>query len=128
MLVLTVEPAKAPEVKDIPNNLREMQALVGGRIQAIYPFPEENVALICNEEGWLLGLPGNRALRDSHGMVRSIIWGTFFLCGAPVDSENFVSLTPEQVSRFERMFHTPEAVVRSNGRIICVPVETEIRT
>ncbi len=127
MLVLKVEPAKAPEVKEIPDDLKEMQALVGGRIQAIYPFPED-VALVCNEEGWLLGLPGNRGLRDSHGKVCNIIWGTFFLCGAPVDSENFVSLTPEQISRFERMFHTPEAVVGLNGRIICVPVETESHT
>ncbi len=127
MLVLTVEPAKVPEVKEIPDDLKEMQALVGGRIQAIYPFPED-VALICNEEGWLLGLPGNRGLRDSRGKVHNIIWGTFFLCGAPVDSENFVSLTPEQISRFERMFHTPEAFASLNGRIICVPVGTEGHT
>ncbi len=38
-----------------------LQAAVGGDIQAVYPY-EDPVALICNEEGKLMGLPLNRAL------------------------------------------------------------------
>ena len=33
-----------------------MQAIVGGQIQALYPW-EDSVALICNDEGKLLRLP-----------------------------------------------------------------------
>ena len=63
MRILIVEPEQAPEVADITGSLPEMQQIVGGLIQAVYPFPER-VALICNEEGKMLGLPRNRGLRD----------------------------------------------------------------
>lgn len=59
--VLVVEPGKQPKLRTIPHTLYAMQALVGGPIQAVYPF-EEPVALICNEEGKLEGLPPNRGL------------------------------------------------------------------
>ena len=119
MLILVVEPGKVPKTKDISGDLKEMQSIVGGYIQVIYPSPV--IALVCNEEGWLRGLPGNRALRDESGEVHNIIWGTFFLCGAPADGEDFVGLTLEQVEQLEERFHTPEAFVGSNGHILCVP-------
>lgn len=43
--VLAVEPGKQPKIQTIPHTLQAMQALVGGSIQAVYPF-EEPVALI----------------------------------------------------------------------------------
>jgi len=119
MLILVVEPGKVPESRNISSTLKEMQSIVGGYIQAIYPFP--GIALICNEEGWLRSLSGNRGLRDKDGELSNIIWGTFFLCGAPADGEDFIGLTPEQAEQLEDQFHTPEAFVGSNGRIICVP-------
>ena len=97
MKILIVEPRKAPYEKEIAGDLKSMQAVVGGYIQAIYPFADEELALICNEEGKLIGLPFNRALRDQEGSVYDIVAGTFFLCRAPADSESFASLTGEQV-------------------------------
>ena len=49
MNVLVVEPGYAPYEKEI-NGLQEMQEVVGGLIQAIYPF-QEPVAVVCNDEG-----------------------------------------------------------------------------
>lgn len=121
MLILVVEPEKVPESRDISGGLEEMQAIVGGYIQAIYPFP--GVALICNEAGWLRSFPGNRCLRDNNGEVHDIIWGTFFLCGISEDGGDFVGLTPEQAEQLEKRFHTPEAFYGSNGRILCIPVK-----
>ena len=121
MLILVVEPEKVPKPRDISGDLDEMQAIVGGYIQAIYPLP--GIALICNEEGWLRGLPGNRGLRDKNGEVHNIIWGTFFLCGISEDGEDFVGLTPEQAEELEIQFHTPEAFYGSNGHILCVPLK-----
>ena len=122
MNVLMIEPGKAPYVTDIGNDLHSMQQAVGGYIQAVYPY-EEAVVLICNEEGKLLGLPLNRALRDENGEIYDAIAGTFFICGAPADSENFASLTDEQVDYWLKRFAKPEFFVRVNGQIICVPVE-----
>ena len=50
MQVVIVEPEKKPVVQNIDNTLTSVQQLVGGTIQAVYPF-EEPVALICNDEG-----------------------------------------------------------------------------
>ena len=79
MKIIVVEPQKKPVVREIDSGLESMQKVVGGSIEAVYPF-EEPVALICNDEGKLLNLPLNRALRDENGTVYDIISGTFFLC------------------------------------------------
>ena len=98
MNVLMIEPGALPRQAEIQDNLSAMQQAVGGPIQAIYPFSEP-VALICHEEGKLIGLPLNRALQDEEGEIYDIIAGPFFLCGAPPDSENFTSLTPNTTSK-----------------------------
>lgn len=123
MFILVVEPGKAPVTREIDGSLREMQKIVGGKIEAVYPFAAGEIALVCNEEGLLLGLPPNRGLRDENGNLYDIVCGTFFLCGAPSDTETFSSLTPEQIARLERQFHTPEIFVGMGGRIVCLPME-----
>lgn len=59
MQILVVEPGKAPVITEIDGNLQEMQKIVGGSIQAIYPFSSEKAAMICNDNGKVLGLPMN---------------------------------------------------------------------
>ncbi|MBS5134450.1 MAG: DUF3846 domain-containing protein [Oscillospiraceae bacterium] len=122
LLVLVVEPLRAPYSRELPDTLEDMQKLVGGTIQAIYPF-EEPVALICNDEGKLLGLPPNRALRDENGVLYDIVCGTFFLCAAPPDSDSFESLTEEQLAQYEKRFRIPEVFLRLNGQLLCLPGE-----
>ena len=73
MRVLVVEPERRPEVKEIDDSLKEMQGIVGGYIQSIYPF-EEPVALVCNDEGKLMDLPANRGLRDENGLDYTILY------------------------------------------------------
>ena len=63
MTVLKIMPGRKPEKITIPHTLDAMQYLVCGSIQAIYPY-EDNVALVCNEEGKLLGMEPNRAVYD----------------------------------------------------------------
>ena len=67
MQVIVVEPKKKPMVQDIGSDLESMQKIVGGSIEAIYPF-EEPVALICNEEGKPLLLPSGKRC----GMTREM--------------------------------------------------------
>ena len=67
MKVLIVEPLKTPYEREIGNDLKSMQEVVGGYIEAIYPFEDEEIALICNEEGKLNGLPLNHVLKDEEG-------------------------------------------------------------
>lgn len=107
MNILLIEPGKPPRPTEIPQTLSAMQHLVGGYIQVLYPF-DDPVALVCNEEGKLKGLPLNRALRDEAGTIYDIISGPFFLCGAPLDSEDFADLTDEQLKRYYEQFRLVE--------------------
>ena len=108
MKILVVELGQTPRTVEIGGTLREMQDMVGGLIQAVYPFAEP-VALVCNDEGKLLGLPLNRVLRlPETGEIYDVIAGTFFLCGAPPDSDRFVGLTEDQLSRYAQRFRVPE--------------------
>ena len=120
MQVVVVEPKKKPTAQDIGSDLESMQKIVGGSIEAVYPFADP-VALICNEEGKLLGLPLNRALRDDEGNVYDIISGTFFLCAAPPDSNHFAGLTDQQVKTYMEWFAMPEMFLNVGGNLFVLP-------
>lgn len=123
MRVLMVEPMKNAYVKEIDGSLKSMQELVKGTIQAIYPF-EDRVALVCNDDGKLLGMQPNRDLPES----QDIIVGPFFICG--LGKEDFVSLTDEQVEQYMKRFRDPEVIMATQDGILVikVPDETEERT
>ena len=125
MRVLIVESGKAPYAKDIDPSLHSMQEVVEGLVQTVYPF-EEPVALICNEEGKLLNLPLNRALRGPcSGQIYDVVAGTFFLCATPPDSQNFESLTEEQIRRYSEVYAVPEVFCYSHGRLLVFQREEE---
>ncbi len=112
MRVLVIEPLKEPYEATIDGKLESMQKLVGGLIEAIYPFEDDHVALICNEEGKLLGFPLNRALRDESGEIYDIVSGTFLLCSAPPTSANFESLSEEQIQKYIKKYKNIEIYLR----------------
>ena len=120
MQVVVVEPKKKPMVQDISPDLKSMQKIVSGLIEAVYPF-DEPVALICNEEGKLLNLPLNRALQDDAGNVYDIISGTFFLCAAPQNSDHFAGLTDQQVKTYMKRFAMPEMFLNVGGDLFVLP-------
>lgn len=107
MNVLVVEPGYMPYEKEI-NGLHEMQAVVGGYIEAIYPY-EEQAAIVCNEEGLINGLPFNRSVEGGYGGV----FGTFFVCG--LGEESFDSLSPEQMKHFKEKFKHAEILLGVKG-------------
>ena len=61
--VVLLEPGREARVTEINSSLPGLQRAVDGRIEAV-GLPGEDAVLICNEEGKLLGLPLNRALRE----------------------------------------------------------------
>lgn len=115
MRILFVEPNAEPRAVEIDGSLASMQSLVGGLIQVVYPF-EDRVALICNDEGKLIGLPQNRPLKHSEtGEIYDIVCGPFFLCSAPTDSENFESLPDDLIEKYSKVFALPKFVCTSCG-------------
>ena len=118
---------RPPRIVTIPNELKAMQNLVDGYIEEYYPF-DDNAVIICNEEGKLNGLRLNRAIysaRDDNGekQIKEIIAGSFFICAAPVDSENYQSLSEEQLEKYSEMFKNPERFYRQGNDIKVYPIE-----
>ena len=105
MKILVIEAGKHPYEKEIKGGLKEMQEIVGGMIQAVYPFPEK-IGLVCNDEGLILGLPFNREIEEDYG-----IFGTFFICG--LGSGSFVSLPEKLIETYNHRFHSPQIYTAS---------------
>ena len=95
MKVLVIEPMRVPEVKEIENSLKAIQQIVKGYIEVVYPY-QDRVAIVCNEEGKLLGMTPNREIGHD------IICGTFMIVG--LKQSDFCSLTQKQIDRYTKEF------------------------
>ena len=102
MQVVYVEPHRKPFVSEIEHTLDAEQKAVGGLIELVYN--EDGTAIICNEEGKLIGLDGNRRISDGS----SIIAGSFFVVGLTED--DFCSLTDEEAQKYMERFFEPEEI------------------
>ncbi len=89
MKVLMIEPGKAPYEAELDGSLKSMQEAVGGGIEGYYPYAEP-VAIVCNDEGKINGLPLNRAIYNQDGEMIEIMAGTFFIAG--LGEESFADL------------------------------------
>ena len=114
MNVLVVEPGYLPYEKEISDtlnadeHLHALQEIVGGWIEAIYPY---------NEEGLINGLPFNRSVPGGYGGV----FGTFFICG--LGEDNFCSLPPDLMERFKSEYASSEILI---GAVNNVPVTLKV--
>ena len=120
--VLKIAPGQYPQQVEIDNDLKALQQAVGGSIGASYPF-EDPVAIVYNDDGKLMGLPLNRALRDENGEMYDAVAGTFLVVG--LGEEDFASLTPELAQKYEQLFHQPEAFLKLGNRLLVLPVPDE---
>ena len=111
MKVLIVEPGKYPREADIEHTLEAEQAVVGGTIEAVYPW-RDSACIVCNDNGIAETLPLNRMLGDY-----DIIHGAFFVCGLTRD--DFTDLTPQQMKHYEEMYHDPQLFFLL-GKTLCV--------
>lgn len=94
---LRVKPGKAPEAVTMPNTLEAFQAAVGGYIEVV--GLDANAALVCNEEGKLIGLPANRQVGVD------TIAGTFLIVGS--DDGEFCSLADTDMVHYAERFAHP---------------------
>ena len=121
--VLKIAPGQYPQQVEIDNDLKALQQAVGGSIGANYPFADDPVAIVYNDDGKLMGLPLNRALRDENGEMYDAVAGTFLVVG--LGEEDFASLTPELAQKYEQLFHQPEAFLKLGNRLLVLPVPDE---
>ncbi len=112
--VLKVEVGKEPYVKEVSNDLKSLQAEVGGLIQVVYLEDSfEGAMMVVNEEGKVNGMEMNRR------MPHDIVCGDFFICMGDEEGD-FTSLTEEKIQEYSEMFqeipefsdHEPDAEPR----------------
>ena len=105
--VLMIEPNKYPCVVELKNDLDSLQKAVSigapeqGLIEFVYL--EDNVSILCNEEGKLIGLEPNRRLGED------ILCGVFYVV-AESNNGDLKSLTQEQQDRYSKIFWDPDAI------------------
>ena len=104
---LMIEPSKKPCVVDLMTDLDSLQKAVSigapeqGLIEFVYL--EDNVSLLLNEEGKLIGLEPNRRLGDD------ILVGVVYVVAENEDGE-LISLTEAQQERYFKMFERIEPI------------------
>ena len=112
MKVLRISPRQYPEITEIDGTLESLQKEVGGPIQAVYPW-DDPVALICNEEGKLMGLEFNRPLYNADAQMYDYVVGTFLIVGLTED--DFGSLSDEMVEKYAKMFRRCYGLLEDEG-------------
>ncbi len=122
MNVLLIKPCMYPQQVQIGIELEDLRDAIGGNVEVIYPF-DDPVGIILNEEGKNRGLELNRSLRMKNDEVYDIIAGDFLVVG--LSEEDFVSLSPEMMKKYEEHFHQPEIFMQFGGSIVSFPVQDE---
>lgn len=116
--VVMCEPDKLARIEVIGTELSDLQKAVGGGfIETYYPF-EEEVCIVCNDEGKINGMPLNRSVKRE-GKVAEIIAGPFFICDS--SNPNFGSLSKEQQDKYLNQFKYPEMFFRTGNEIQAIP-------
>ena len=73
----------------------------------------------------MMGLPPNRAIYDQDGHMQEVICGSFFICHAPIDSEEFKSLTEYMKKKYMEKFKAPERFFMTAEGIKAVKLDTK---
>ena len=115
--VVICEPGIRARIEEIDASLESYQRIVGGDIEAFYPF-EEEVCIVCNKDGKMNGMEANRAVYEGDHKLEDVIYGTFFVCGC--GSEYLDSLTDREAERYFDKFELPESPVYVDGDVISV--------
>ena len=108
MKAIVIKPGKYACIKNLDLSYHNLRTLVGGYIEMTYPFPDEEIAVISNEEAKLLDLAPNRAIRSSEGEVIDIYCGTMVVVALAPEGE-YRSLTEEEVNLVMKTWERPES-------------------
>ena len=100
---IVIKPGKFAQVKDIDPTYSALRSLVGGNIEMTYPFEDEYLAVVSNEEAKLLGLPPNRAARRSDGSISDIYCGTMIVVALAPEGD-YRDLTDEEENLVMKMW------------------------
>ena len=109
LTVLMVEPGKHPRVTTLKDDLDSLQKAVsiGADYQGLIEFVGlgNGDCIMCNEEGKLIGLEGNRRLGND------ILVGVFYIMSENEDGE-LISLSERKIKHYSNILWEPETFTR----------------
>lgn len=118
LTVLMVEPGKHPKVTTLKDDLDALQKAVsiGAAYQGLIEFVDlrNGDCIMCNEEGKLIGLEGNRRLGND------ILAGVFYIMSQNEEGE-LQSLSERKIKHYTKIFWEPETFDRTDieNTIVC---------
>ena len=105
LTVLMLEPGRHPKVTKIKDDLDSLQKAVsiGADYQGLIEFVSlgNGDCIMCNEEGKLIGLEGNRRLGND------VLVGVFYIMSENEDGE-LLPLTENKIKHYTNLFWEPE--------------------
>ena len=107
MKAIIIKPGKFARIEDIAPTYSTLRTLVGGNIEMTYPFEDEYLAVISNEESKLLDLPPNRAARRTDGSIADIYCGTLVVVALAPEGD-YRDLTKSEAKTVLQMWGPPE--------------------
>ena len=88
-----------------------MQSLVEGDIEEYMLFDDE-VAIICNEEGKMRRIPLNRTVYEDNKEMVDIIASKFFICYALIESVNSTVCQENSLESTGKSSSIPKGFIR----------------
>lgn len=110
---LYVKENSLPEEIIIPNTLKAKQDKVEGLIEYTYLPDDDEVVIICNEEGKINGMSPNRYTGYD------IVFGPFLIVGETSEDGEDRSLTDEQISKYKEYFGK-ESIEKTEAKITAI--------
>ena len=117
---LLVEPYKLPKEIEIENTLDNLQSLVDGYIECVYLKNDNDVVLICNDEGKINNMTLNRDIGYD------IIAGPFLIVGNDYENADFKSLTEEQILKYKIRFDK-NSIKQTENKIMSILLNSKKR-
>lgn len=114
--VVVVKVGEYAKITEIPSGLKSLQSVVGGSIELAHYFNDE-VSIVCNEESKINGMPYNRVVKSTTGIILDVIAGDFFIIGTPSGSTEFESLSDELAVKYRNMFLIPQNFASYNNSL-----------
>ena len=106
MRAVLLKPGKYARVVDIKPTYSSLRDALGGNIEMTYPFPDEYIAVLTNEEARLMDLRPNRARRVD-GAVVDIYYGSMIVVGLMPEGE-YADLTRDEIELIMQEWLEPE--------------------
>lgn len=100
---ILVKAGLEPELIEFEESLENLQKYVGGYIEMVQYFDDNDVDVVINEEGKIIGLPLNKVIK-CNGRVIDFIMGDLLIVGANDETGETISIPEDKISKYMNIF------------------------